>query len=153
METRRENYRYTLSGLPGIVLRDVEVSRCRQCGNQEVEIPRIEALHQAIALALARKPTRLTPEEIRFLRTYLDWTGVELAAHMGAAPETVSRWENGANPMNSMAERLLRLLIVTAAGQRNFSLEALAEIDEASPARPIKLVLGFHKAAWRVEAA
>ncbi len=52
-----------------------------------------------------------------------------------------------------MAERLLRLLVVTAAGQRNFSLEALADIDEASPARPIKLVLGFHKDAWRVEAA
>ena len=44
------------------------------CGETEVVIPHIEALHrekEAIATALVVKRARLAPEEIRFLRKYL----------------------------------------------------------------------------------
>ena len=40
-----------------------------------------------------RKKRRLAPEEIKFLRKSLGWAGVDFAKHMGATPETVSRWE------------------------------------------------------------
>ena len=53
--------------------------------------------------------------EIRFLRKYLGWSTADFASRMGTARETVSRWESGAVPMGSQADRLLRLLVATAA--------------------------------------
>ncbi|MGQ0732251.1 MAG: helix-turn-helix domain-containing protein [Acidobacteriota bacterium] len=35
------------------------------------------------------------PPEIRFLRKQLGLSGIDLAMHLGATPESVSRWENG----------------------------------------------------------
>jgi hypothetical protein len=69
METRRENYRYDASGLSGIVLHGVQVSRCPQCGAEEVTIPRIEELHRVIARALIGKPTQLAAREIRIFES------------------------------------------------------------------------------------
>ena len=35
---------------------------------REVTIPAVEKLHRAIALSLVKKPGKLAPEEVRFLR-------------------------------------------------------------------------------------
>ena len=138
METRRENYRYTASGLPHVTLHQVEVSRCPHCGETEVAIPHIEALHRALAKAIIQHPTRLAPEEIRYLRKYLGWAGVDFAAIMGVDPATVSRWERGATPMGPQADRLLRTLVVNLAPVQDYSpdrLQALltAIVEEATP--------------------
>lgn len=73
--TRRESVRYDASGLPGVTLVGVEVSRCGHCGEHEVAIPRIADLHRAMAHAVVRKSNRPTPAEIRFLRRALDSSG------------------------------------------------------------------------------
>src|SRR5437879_11660470 len=95
MKRARENYRYAESGLPNVILLGVEVSRCPTCGRVEVSIPRMAALHEGLARAISRKETRLAPEEVRFLRKHLGWSGTDFAGVMGVAPETVSRWETG----------------------------------------------------------
>jgi putative transcriptional regulator len=84
MKTKLENYRYDAVGVPGITLQGIEVSRCGKCGEFEVGIPRIEDLHRAIAEAVIAKKDRLIPEEIRFLRKHLGWTGAQFTAHFGA---------------------------------------------------------------------
>jgi len=61
METRREDYLYTASGLSAVTLQQVEVSRCPSCGESKVALPQIEALHQAIAAMLVRKRARVAP--------------------------------------------------------------------------------------------
>ncbi len=128
METRRENYHYTASGLPHVTLQQVEVSRCPVCGETEVAIPHIEALHRAIAAVLVQKRARLAPEEIRYLRKYLGWLGVDFAAHMGVTPETVSRWERSTTPMGGQADRLLRLLVVNLAPGQEYSADRLTAL-------------------------
>jgi DNA-binding transcriptional regulator YiaG len=65
-------------------------------------------LNEVLAKAIAKKPHRLTPGEIRFLRKYLGWSGKDFAQFMGVTPETVSRWENGAGRIGETAERFLR---------------------------------------------
>lgn len=130
MKTKRENVRYDESGLP-ITLIGVNVSRCSSCGEYEVAIPRIEELHRTIALMLIQKETRLMPAEIRFLRTYADWTGVELAKQLGVSPETMSRWEHGTTAMGPVADRLLRAMILL--GMRN-EKEPLALLGRAARA-------------------
>src|SRR5262245_14012742 len=135
MVSARENFNYKASGLP-VTLVGVEVRRCKACGEYEVVIPRIENLHEVIAHAVVAKRPRLTSAEIRFLRTYLGWSGADFARRIGVAAETVSRWENGHDAMSPVADRLLRLMVLTRAPVSDYSLDALAEVgDEAAPLR------------------
>jgi putative zinc finger/helix-turn-helix YgiT family protein len=152
MTTRRENYQYTASGLRYVTLHNVEVSRCPQCGETEVAIPQIEGLHRAIATALVRKATRLAPEEIRFLRKYLGWSGVDFAAHMGTTPATVSRWEQGKTPMGPIADRLLRLLVVTRAPVQEYSPDLLIGIAADQHACAMLCDLQADDAEWHTAA-
>jgi putative zinc finger/helix-turn-helix YgiT family protein len=99
MTTARETYLYKSSGLPNVTLKDIEVSRCPSCGEYEVAIPHVEALHHALALAVISKRARLTSEEVRFLRKFLGWTGEDTASTLGVTRETVSQWEDGASPV------------------------------------------------------
>ena len=151
MTTGRENVKYDASGLPGVTLVDVEVSRCGHCGQYEVAIPRIEELHRVMAIALVRKSARLTPAEIRFLRTTLGWSGRELADHMGATAETVSRWEHGKTPMGPQADRLLRLMVLHRTSSEPFDLSHLKHVARQVPADLHTRLLGG-KTGWTAEA-
>lgn len=112
-------------GLPyEIRLDDVLVHRCPSCGEFEIAIPRVEALHRAIALEVARRPGRLSGLEIRFLRKSLGWTGREAAAHLQVRPETLSRWETGARPMGEQSELLLRMSVELGERAETYRLES-----------------------------
>ena len=152
MKTRRENYRYDAVGLPGITLRDVEVSRCPKCGEYEVAIPCIEDLHRTIARAVIAKRERLTPAEIRFLRTFLGWSGADFAAHVGTTWETVSRWETGSTPMGVTADRLLRLMVASRHPVTDYSLDTLKAVAREQP-KPIRLRMEVSDGQWRARAA
>lgn len=151
MTTGRENVKYDESGLPGVTLVDVEVSRCGHCGQYEVAIPRIEELHRVMATAVVRKSARLTPAEIRFLRTALGWSGRELADHMGAAPETVSRWEHGKAPIGPQADRLLRLMVLHRTSPESFDVSDLKGVAAQAPA-DLRTRLISGTAGWTAEA-
>ena len=152
MTTRRENVKYDASGLPGVTLVGVEVSRCAHCGGHEMAIPRIEELHHVMARAVVRKPARLTPAEIRFLRTSLGWSGQTLADHMGTAAETVSRWENGRTPIGAQADRLLRLMVLHEQPVEPFDLADLKGVAKQAPAElRTRLVAGA--TGWTADAA
>jgi putative zinc finger/helix-turn-helix YgiT family protein len=153
MTTQRENYRYIESGLSHVTLRDVEVSRCPQCGKMEVAIPQIEDLHRTIAQALLRKPSRLIPEEIHYLRTYRGWSGTDLAVHMGTTPETVSRWEHGATPIGKTADRLLRLLVATQFPGSEDVVHTLPAIATTKLLQGIRLSLFKDQDGWHVASA
>ncbi|MBI4700537.1 MAG: helix-turn-helix domain-containing protein [Deltaproteobacteria bacterium] len=149
MTSARENYNYSACGLPHVTLKGVEVRRCGECGEHEVVIPRMTELHQAIAMAVVTKKARLTAAEVKFLRKHLAWSGADFARHMGVAPETVSRWENGREPMGAVADRLLRLMVVTQAPKPGYAIAALAELeDEPAPAR---LKLAADRSGWHTE--
>lgn len=145
MTSARENYAYKASGLP-VTLVNVEVRRCKACGESMVAIPKIEQLHRTIAGAVISKRSRLTAAEIRFLRTHLGWSGSDFARHMGVKPETVSRWENGHDQMSPSADRLLRLMIVTRDPVSDYSLDSLLDVDAAPT--PAKVKIGSSKTGW-----
>lgn len=153
MKTQKEDVQYTACGLPYVTLRNIEVSRCSQCGEEEIAIPRIEALHKTIAQALIAKPSRLNAEEIRYLRKYLDWSEADFAAHMGTTRETVSRWEKGQAQMGAQADRLLRFIIATKGPVRDYALETLREISAEKPPQAFRLGLTVEREEWQAEAA
>jgi putative zinc finger/helix-turn-helix YgiT family protein len=152
MKTARANYLYKECGLPNVTLVGIEVSRCPECGEHEAVIPKIEQLHRAIATSLARKVPGLTPDEIRFLRKHLGWSGGDFAAHMGVSAETVSRWENGAVNMGPAAERLLRLAALTREPAGDYSLEVLKEVAQKKAAtQPLRMRV--ERGGWSCKAA
>jgi putative zinc finger/helix-turn-helix YgiT family protein len=140
MQSTRENYRWDASGMSNVVLVDVEVRRCPACGEQAVVIPRIEELHRSLAMTIIAHPGRLPPQEIRFLRKWLGWSGQDFARHFGVTATTVSRWESveDPSPMGSTAERLLRLSVAHGQPAAEYPVSRLAELDE--DAAPPKLI-------------
>jgi putative zinc finger/helix-turn-helix YgiT family protein len=149
MSVTHEDYRYDGSGLPHVTLVGIEVRRCAACGEHEVVIPKIEQLHRAMAMAVVEKRARLTAAEVRFLRKYLGWSGVDFARHMGVTPESVSRWENDREQMTAVADRLLRLMIVTRTPVSDYSLDALLDLAEEQV--PVHLRLAPKRGGWLAE--
>jgi putative transcriptional regulator len=145
----RENYSYAASGLPHVTLVGIEVRRCKGCGEHDAVLPKIEQLHKVIALALIGKHARLTGAEVRYLRKYFGWSGAAFARHIGVTPASVFRWENARKEMGAVADRLLRLMVVTKAAVDGYPLDLLAEIGEKSV--PVRLRVELAKGGWRAE--
>jgi putative zinc finger/helix-turn-helix YgiT family protein len=153
MTSKRETVKYDASGLSGVTLVNVEVRRCPKCGAYEVVIPHIEQLHRLLADSVIRKNGALVPEEIRFLRKYLGWSGVDFAAHMGATAETVSRWENGKLTMSPQADRLLRTMVALREPESHYKVDALKEILPKRAAKPLRVGLRSAPSGWRKDPA
>lgn len=154
MTSTREAHRYAESGLPNVTLVDVEVRHCPRCGERTVGIPRVEELHRLLALELARKPERLLPNEVRFLRKYLGLSGVDFAERMRVDPATVSRWERegDAQAMGPQAELLLRLMAVRDQPVSEYGDDVLGTAAR-SDAAPLSVRLRVSRGAWRHDAA
>jgi putative zinc finger/helix-turn-helix YgiT family protein len=154
MKSGRENYQYRESGLENVTLVGLEVRHCPNCGEHEAVIPAIAELHRVLAYAVALKPSRLVPAEMRFLRKYFGYGQEEFAALLGTRPETVSRWENGKQPMNPMTERALRLLTYVKAPVKEHPPEevfkTLSEIDDRSP-KPVLVKATNRRKGWTAQ--
>jgi len=152
MKTKRQNHRYTESGLANVTLVGIEVSECPSCGERLVSIPRMAQLHRAIALELIKKPAKLAPAEIRFLRKHLGLAAKDFAARIGVEPETVSRWERDARPqpISPPAERALRLMVALGERVSEYPVERLADIKDEPEVIPLRM---NPESKWHAEAA
>lgn len=136
MKSTKETHEYTESGLPNVKVVGVTVNRCTKCDEVEIEIPRLESLHKAIAAALLRKGARLSGAEVRFLRSHLGYSGADFAKVIGVGPSTVSRWENDKEPIGPQADRLLRLMVLHREPQRDYDVDELGKMrDTVVPAK------------------
>ena len=149
-KTRREPaYRYAESGLSNVVLINaVTTTSCSKCGEVYTGFRAIKRLHKAIATALIHKKGRLAPEEIRFLRKSLGWSGVDFARRMGTTKETVSRWESGKLSMGPQADRLLRMLVAKSTPVEQYPVDVLSQVAANGPARPARVELEDGPKGW-----
>jgi len=140
-KSTRGAHRYTESGLSNVTLLNVELRNCSACGEREVVIPRIEELHRLIARTLATSTSRLSPEQIRYLRKWLGWSSADFALMMGVRPETVSRWEGkGAGyQMPPTAERLLRLMVANQDPVTKYPID-LFKLQPRLKPQPLKFI-------------
>jgi putative zinc finger/helix-turn-helix YgiT family protein len=84
---------------------DLEVPRCRECGEKVIS----HAVDDAVVQALRDHLHLLTPQQIRERREALGLTGTKLAERLGVAQETISRWETGALIQSRAMDNLLRI--------------------------------------------
>lgn len=87
-----------------VTLPDLEVHRCANCGNLQFT----DASHERMSRALRDRVGLLQPEQIRQNREALGLTQKELAAHLGVAEATLSRWETGTQIQQRSLDRFLR---------------------------------------------
>lgn len=129
--------RYAMGGLPHVELHGIEVSRCGSCGKETVGIPRMGQLHRLLAETFVMQHGMIAPVELRFLRKHIGLSAGDLARRMGVARETVSRWETGASPMGAVADRLLRLLVITHEPTDSYAVDDLLdELNDMPPSDP-----------------
>ncbi len=145
---KRAERPYKLMGVSNIVLHDITVVTCPRCRRSEPVVPDVDGLTRAVAMAIVGKRQRLLSSEIRFLRKQLGLSGIGLAQHLGATPESVSRWEHGRTPMGTTAERLLRLMVVVAAGAA-YPLNSLRAVALDGP-KTIPIHVRRHDDNWEV---
>ena len=87
-------HRYEESGLNYVMLMNVAIYKCPDCGETEVEIPRMEELHCLIGLLLLHLPIQLSAAEVKYLRKHMGYTQDELASYLGVTRASVARWED-----------------------------------------------------------
>lgn len=155
MMSGRENFKYEASGLDYVTLVNIEVRRCGKCGEWEAVIPHMEGLHRVIARTIAKFPTRLRGDEIRFLRTYLGLSSADCAELLGVAPATMSRWENekSKSEMSLGFERMLRLMVFNREPIQSYPLSELAEKRSPAPKKPPTMHFRRNGQDWQSAAA
>lgn len=147
---KAELFHYSLSGLSSVYLKGIQVHKClnKDCDDELISIPNIDELHQLLAQKIASQVNALRPEEIRFLRTHLGFSGIDFAKVMGVTSETVSRWEKGSVNMKEATERLLRVLILSNTGPfRNY--DDLKEYASKSSHTIKKHIFERQHSGWR----
>lgn len=93
--TADEPYHYTGAGLSNVYLDGIYIRRCPECDTNNPVISRLGELHGLISKTLLRKHTRLTGEEVRFLRKNAGISASAFAKLLRIVPSHLSRIENG----------------------------------------------------------
>jgi YgiT-type zinc finger domain-containing protein len=104
----QRNYLFRESGLPNVILKDIEVVTCDHCGSGEPIIPRFDEVIRLIISATVRKPRPLRGEDVRFLRKHVDMNAETFAALIGVDKTTLSKWENNQIQIGASSDRLIR---------------------------------------------
>lgn len=126
-------------GLPEVYIENAPVYRCPRCGNYEVSINNVEALHEALVQCVLGIRRPFLGAEIRFLRKARGWSSQDTATRMRVKPPTMSRWENGTQRMSDSMEAFFRLLIREATVATVYD-DLPCDDDEGVP-RPIRVRL------------
>ena len=135
-------YHYRQCGLEDVFLVNGFVRESTPYG-EAIRIHNIDGLHCAIGMYLIQEKKELTGAEIRFLRHELNLSQRLLGGLLGKSSQAVARWEKEHTPIDSTADRLLRLLYDAKAGNARKSkirelLEQLAELDNGIEGGPMQ---------------
>lgn len=111
-------------GIPVRVSNGASIVKCEKCGEEDALIASMNELIAAAAISLAFAPYKLNSDEVLFCRKAMGFTGKKLAKILDVKPETVSRWENGKQPIADSTEKLFRQHVVLALREHTVRLKS-----------------------------
>jgi DNA-binding transcriptional regulator YiaG len=125
----RKPYHYTECGLDYVYLVDgFEVAETGY--GPVVRVANAGKLDRAIALAVVRRQSRLTGQEVRFLRGILDMTQAELGNALGKDAQSVARWEKGKTELPPTEDIAIRQIYLEKTGHRQRFIETSRQVAE-----------------------
>ncbi len=116
MKEVRRDHHYAECGLDQVWLIGVSQFECPQ-GHTDVLIPDPVGLHRLIALKLIARS--LSGKGVRFLRKEMGLTTQVFADLVNVDRTTVSRWENGLEPIGKSSDALIRLIFLRAMEEKS----------------------------------
>lgn len=119
---RRRNFRYEQVDAP-VVLKNAWIAECAECGAREPSIREKKRLMDTIAFAVASQPWKLRGSDVRYLRKYLEMTGLSFGKLVQVEPETLSRWEHGRQEIGKNTDRLIRFVVMGKSPQLQKSMQ------------------------------
>jgi DNA-binding transcriptional regulator YiaG len=119
-------YHYTECGLNNIIIEGLSVLIDDE-GDEVIEIPYINELHRAIASGIVLHERGMSGAELRFLRSEIGMTQVELANFLHKEKQTIGRWERAEFEIDGSSETMIRKLAI-----EKLSLDISDGIDELS---------------------
>lgn len=113
--TEEKPFQFTDSGLDNVYLVGIKYF-VYEDGRTVAEIPALKQLLKLIAKDLVFSSSGLNGSEIRFLRKRLGTKSVDMAARLRIELETLSRIENGKQPVSPQIDLLTRMVYCVLSG-------------------------------------
>lgn len=146
-------YHYTACGLDNIYLiNGFEITRSNS--DEEIFIHDIHGLHKAIGMAIVFKEGLLLGDEIKFIRTTLDFSQTRLSQLLGCSYQTILLWKKNKTPISKTADRLLRIIFFEYLTPENdkkiFELiNEIADYDADTSSSKKKIIFEETSEEWR----
>jgi DNA-binding XRE family transcriptional regulator len=113
-------YQDKILGYPVVLYDGVEHITCLSCGHSSHFIPDVPGLMASVAVMRLMMPQKFNGREIQAIRKSAGVKQVDLAKMLDVTPETLSRWENGKEPLRMEAEKFFRLHVLKLLGTRTY---------------------------------
>jgi DNA-binding transcriptional regulator YiaG len=107
---KRKKKTFIYEGL-GFPIKLINVPMRKVLGEWCIDV-NMNKLMLVVLEALIRKPSPLTGDELRFIRSYLDMTTMEFGKTFGVSHVAVLKWENEKNRVSPALEFFIRLYIL-----------------------------------------
>lgn len=144
-------YHYKGCGLPNVYLANGYKETTTAYG-ASVAINDVEGLHGAIADQLVMKPIALTPDEFRFLRTFLEMSQKKLGELVGTSDQTIANWEKGNTSIDKAAETILRMLVREHRGGNVVVRQFVERLNETDRQERLEaLTFRQSRKSWRLD--
>jgi putative zinc finger/helix-turn-helix YgiT family protein len=116
-----------------VVVKRLKTPQCKKCHGVFPDA----AAHRAITRAFLRQAKLLTPEQIRQYRESLHLTQKQLAAILGIAETSVSRWETGSQIQQRSLDNLLRIVFAFPEVRQKLSENKQSKLGVALDAKVV----------------
>lgn len=148
-------YHYTECGLNNIYLVNGFKINKLSDGNEEIFIQDIHGLHRAIGNSLILKTGLLSGDEIKFIRTTLDFSQTTLASLLGLDYQSILAYEKTKTSISKTADHFLRVIFYSFLNKDTEiynKIKEIADLDAELVKNTRQEQMEFHEGEWRIAA-
>ena len=152
---KNKTYHYTECGLNNIHLINGFKINKLQDGNEEIFIQDINGLHRAIGNSLIFKAGLLSGDEIKFIRTTLDFSQKTLASLLGLDYQSILAYEKNKTSISKTADHFLRVIFYSHLNKDPEiynKIKEIADLDAELVKNTRQEQMEFYEGEWRIAA-
>ncbi|WP_425263528.1 helix-turn-helix domain-containing protein [Vibrio owensii] len=143
-------FHYTECGLSNIYLKS-GYHLTDEGGEEFVSFEKLDLLHWWISHYLCKKTTRLSGEQVRFIRKEMNLTQEKFGEITFNDRQTVARWEKGQVPIPPMPDLMIKLICFESIAEELSVFEFYTRLKDAEiDQQKDKVVFEFINDSWQL---